>query len=203
MRAGRPAGQPNAFDMEQKLLAETEPDGIISAQEQLPDAALIDIHGESTTLSAVLDGRRTVLVFYRGVWCPFCNIALNAYQSELLPALIERGVSLVAVSPQNPDNSLTMHEKNHLTFTVVSDLDNALAAAAGILTAPSDEARAAQLEHGLDLTAINANGTTTLPMPTTTILDPDRTVLWIDVHPDYSTRSEPASILAALDTLER
>ena len=202
MRAGQPAGPPSAFDREQQHLAELEPDGIIAIGERLPDTELVDVHGKSTTLTTAIDGRRTVLVFYRGVWCPFCNIALNAYQVELLPALTDRGIGLIAVSPQKPDGSLTMQEKNDLSFTVVSDPNNALAAAAGILTAPSDAARAAQLEHGLDLTAVNADGTTTLPMPTTAILDPDGTVRWIDVHPDYTTRSEPADILAALNTLD-
>ena len=202
VRASQPAGPPSAFDREQQQLAELEPDGIIAIGERLPDAELVDVHGQSTTLTTAIGGRRTVLVFYRGAWCPFCNIALNAYQTELLSALTDRGIGLMAVSPQKPDGSLTMQEKNDLSFTVVSDPNNALAAAAGILTAPSDAARAAQLEHGFDLTAVNADGTTTLPMPSTAILDPDGAVRWIDVHPDYTTRSEPADILAALDTLE-
>jgi len=202
MRAGQPAGPPSAFDREQQQLAQLTPAGVIAIGERLPDAELLDVHGNSTTLWTALDSRRTVLVFYRGVWCPFCNIALHAYQTDLLPALLERGIGLVAVSPQKPDGSLSIQEKHALTFSVVSDPHNTLAAAAGILTAPSDEARAAQLELGLDLTTANADGTTTLPMPTTAILDPDATVRWIDVHPDYATRTEPLEILAALDALD-
>jgi hypothetical protein len=76
-----------------------------------------------------------------------------------------------------------------------------VANAVGILTAPSDEARAAQLELGLDLTVVNADGTTGLPMPTTIILDADHVVRWRDVHPDYTTRSELVQILAALDAV--
>lgn len=201
MRSSQPAGPPSAFDREQQQLAELEPGGVIALGAQLPDAELLDVHGAATTLLRTLGGRRAVVIFYRGAWCPFCNMALSAYQTGLLPALIERGVGLVAVSPQKPDGSLTMQEKNELSFTVVSDRRNELATAAGILTAPSEEARAKQLELGLDLTAINADGTTTLPMPTTAILEPDGTVRWIDVHPDYATRSEPVEILAALDTL--
>jgi peroxiredoxin len=200
-RSSQPAAPPSAFDLEQQQLAGHAVDGVIAAGVSFPDAELLDVHGSVTTLLAVLDGRRTVLVFYRGAWCPFCNIALRAYQDELLPALLDRGIKLLAVSPQKPDGSLTMQQKNELTFTVVSDSGNMLAAAAGILTGPSEEARAQQLELGLDLTAVNADGTTTLPMPTTLIVDADGTVRWIDVHPDYSTRTEPADILAALDAL--
>jgi peroxiredoxin len=124
---------------------------------------------------------------------------LNTYQAELVHELADRDVALVAISPQAPDGSLSMQEKNELTFAVLSDPANQVAKAVGILTAPSAEARAAQLKLGLDLTAVNADGTTELPMPTTVIVDPLRAVRWIEVHPDYSTRSEPAEILVALD----
>ena len=144
-----------------------------------------------------------MVVFYRGVWCPYCNIALSTYQSELHPDLEARGVRLVAVSPQTPDGSLSMQQKNELAFTVVSDPGNRIAGQLGILTGPSEEARAAQLQLGLDLTKVNADGTVTLPMPTVAVLDADRTLRWIDVHPDYSSRTEPGQVLGALDQLGR
>ena len=173
--------------------------GVMEVGATLPDAELLDPHGATTSLYAALGSRLSVLVFYRGAWCPYCNIALNAYQAELVPELAGRGVGLVAISPQTPDGSLSTVEKNELTFSVLSDPGNQVAKAAGILTAPSDEARAAQLQLGLDLTAVNADGTTGLPMPTTIIVDAERVVRWIDVHPDYTTRSEPGEILTALD----
>jgi peroxiredoxin len=191
----------SAFAREQTMMASYTPEGIIAVGEILPDVALLDPHGAPTTLGAALGGRRGVVVFYRGAWCPYCNIALNAYQSDLVGELENRGVGLTAVSPQTPDGSLSMQEKNDLAFAVLSDPGSALAGSVGIVTAPSAEARAAQLELGLDLEAVNVDGTTAIPMPTTIILDPDRTVRWIDVHPDYSTRSEPAEVLAALDAL--
>ena len=105
--------------------------------------------------------------------------------------LTGRGIALVAVSPQKPDGSLTMQQRNGLAFTVVSDPGNVIAGRLGILTRPSQEARGAQLELGLDLAEVNADGTDTLPMPATVILDAAHTVRWIDVHPDYTTRTEP------------
>ena len=142
--------------------------------------------GTPTTLYAAAGGGTSVLVFYRGAWCPYCNIALSAYQAQLLPQLTERGIPLVAVSPQKPDGSLSMQQKNDLDFAVVSDPGNAIAGCLGILTGPSEEARAAQLQLGLDLAGVNADGTVTLPMPATVILDASHAVRWIDVHPDYS-----------------
>ena len=155
----------------------------------------------ATILYEALGDQVVVLVFYRGGWCPYCNITLNTYQAELVPELGRRGVALVAISPQAPDGTLSTQEKNDLTFTVLSDPGNQVANAVGIVTAPSDEVRVAQLELGLDLAVVNADGTTGLPMPTTIILDADHVVRWRDVHPDYTTRSELAQILAALDAV--
>ena len=135
-----------AFTREQAdLAARGRPAGVIEVGATLPDAELLDPHGATTSLYAALGGRLSVLVFYRGAWCPYCNIALNTYQRELVPELAGRGVGLVAISPQTPDGSLSTLEKNELTFSVLSDPGNQVAKVAGILTAPSDEARAAQL----------------------------------------------------------
>ncbi len=189
-----------AFTREQAdLAARGRPAGVIEVGAMLPDAELLDPHGASTSLYGALGDRMSVLVFYRGAWCPYCNIALNTYQRELVPELAGRGMGLVAISPQIPDGSLTIVEKNELTFRVLSDPGNQVAKVVGILTAPSEEARAAQLQLGLDLTDVNADGTTGLPVPTTIIVDANRVVRWVDVHPDYTTRSEPGEILAALD----
>ena len=94
-----------------------------------------------------------------------------------------------------------MQQKHSLAFAVVSDPGNTIAGRLDILTRPSGEARAAQLHLGLDLTDVNADGTVTLPMPATAILDASRAVRWIDVHPDYSTRTEPRQIIDALNHL--
>ena len=190
-----------AFAREQAdLAAQGTPAGVIEVGATLPDADLLDPHGAATSLYDAL-GRLTVVVFYRGAWCPYCNITLSTYQAELVPEVARRNVGLVAISPQVPDGSLSIQEKHDLTFAVLSDPGNQLAKAAGILTAPSDEVRAAQVQLGLDLTDINADGTTGLPMPATLIVDADHAVRWVDVHPDYATRSEPEQILAALDAL--
>lgn len=190
----------SAFAQEQaELAANGMPEGVIQVGAPLPDADLLDPNGTSMSLYEALGDGVAVLVFYRGAWCPYCNVALKTYQGELVPELTHRGVRLIAVSPQKPDGSLSMQEKNELTFTVLSDPGNQIAKAVGIVSAPSAEGRAAQLQLGLDLTEVNADGTIEIPMPTTIIVDADRKVRWIDVHPDYSTRSEPDQILAALD----
>jgi peroxiredoxin len=138
------------------------------------------------------------VVFYRGAWCPYCNVALRTYQRELAAELDERGVVMIAVSPQKPDGSLSIVEANALTYTVLSDPGNRIGRALGIVTRSDDEVLRAQVSLGVDLTEVNADGTQDIVMPTVALVD-DRGVLrWIDVHPDYTTRTEPARILAAL-----
>ena len=138
----------------------------------LPDAELQDVHASVTSLGRVLGAGPAIMVLYHGVWCPYCHLALSTYQSALLPTLAERAIQLIAISPQTPDNSLSMHEKRSMAFRVLSDPGNTLARHLGVL-----------------------------PMPTTLAVDANRVVRWIDIHPDYSNRTEPGAILAALDDL--
>jgi len=195
-----PAAPPNAYLLEQAALrVDGLPPGVLATGSVLPDAPLLDAAGRATGLYAAVGQRPAVLVLYRGAWCPYCNIALRAYQASLAAELAVRDVALVAVSPQRPDGSLTTAQKDGLTFAVLSDPGNTVGRALGVLTTPSADALRAQLSSGLDLTAVNADGTPELPMPTAVVLNADRTVEWIDVHPDYTTRSEPADILAAVD----
>ena len=93
---------------------------------------------------------------------------------------------------------MSTKESKELTFPVLSDPGNQIAAQLGILTAPSDGARAAQLQLGLDLTQVNADQTTALPMPAVVVADADGVIQWIDVHPDYTTMAEPGQVLRAV-----
>jgi peroxiredoxin len=194
-----PAEVAEAFAAEQRALAAAgEPSGVAQPGTRLPDGELLDVAGQPVTLAETLSGKPAVIVFYRGGWCPYCNIALRTYQAQLVPALAERGIGLVAISPQAPDGSLSTKESKELTFTVLSDPGNQIAGQLGILTAPSDGTRAAQVQLGLDLTQVNADGTTGLPMPTVVIADADGVIRWIDVHLDYTTRAEPGQVLQAV-----
>ncbi|MGI8714884.1 MAG: peroxiredoxin-like family protein [Solirubrobacteraceae bacterium] len=166
----------------------------------MPDGDLLDAHGQPTTLVRTRQGAPAVVVFYRGAWCPFCNLTLRTYQQQLADELTAEGVVMVAISPQKPDGSLTMQENHQLTYPVLSDPGNQIAGALGILTAPRDETRVAQAKLGLDVTSVNADGSTAMPMPTVALVDAGGTLRWIDVHPNYTTRTEPQAILAAVHT---
>ena len=194
-----PAEVAAAFAAEQRELAAAElPAGTAQPGDRMPDGELLDATGQPTTLAQTLGARPAVIFFYRGGWCPYCNITLRAYQAQLVPALAERGIPLVAISPQTPDGSLSTKETKELTFTVLSDPGNQIAGQLGIITAPTEGARAAQLQLGLDLTQVNADGTTGLPMPTVIIADTAGVIRWIDVHRDYTTSTELDQILQAI-----
>lgn len=178
------------------------PEGVRAPGAQMPDGTLLDGHGNPTTLARARRGRPAVVVFYRGAWCPYCNVALRAYQAQLLPALTERGVAMIALSPQHPDGSLMMLEINALTYTVLSDPGNQIAAQLGILNPPrGDAGRRTTQALGINIASVNCDGTDTLPMPTTVLVDADGTIRGIDVHPDYSMRTEAPEILAGVRSL--
>jgi peroxiredoxin len=188
-------------DEQADLNAAGTPAGAIAVGATLPDATLLDIDGGSVTLFETIGDAAAVLVFYRGAWCPYCNIALKHYQEALLPALTERGIRLVAISPQTPEGSTAITANGSLDFPVLSDPSNTLVRTLGILTEPSAAARAAHTDLGFDVADSNADATGDIPFPTVLIVDADRIVRFADVHVDYTTRTEVPTILAAADAL--
>ena len=161
----------------------------------------MSIDGSPLQLSAALDGKPAVLVFYRGAWCPYCNITLKTYQRELLPELVQRGIGLVAISPQTPEGSEQAATNGELEFTVLSDPGNTLVRQLGIRTEPTSDARSAHTQLGFDVADSNADATGDIPFPTVLVIDADRVVRFADVHVDYTTRTEVADILAAVEGL--
>jgi peroxiredoxin len=185
----------------QDLLEEGVPSDVVSVGETLTPFTLSDASGSPVSLDQLLETGPTVIVFYRGGWCPYCNLALRTYQRELVPELPTFGARLVAISPQTPDQSLTTVEKAELDFTVLSDPGSRVARSIGIAYQSADDVLEAQHKLGLDLAAVNAEESTQLPRPTVLIVDQKRVVRFVDVQPDYTARTEVADILASLADL--
>ena len=186
-------------DEQQGWREQGEPSGIIAVGDRLADFTLPHATGSPVTLTELVAEGPAVIVFYRGGWCPYCNIALRAYQTELLPQLGRYGARLVAISPQSPDKSLSTAERAELSFTVLSDAGASIARQVGIAFQPAEEVLAAQRTLGLDLKQVNDSDSPELPMPTVLIVDTDRTVRFADTHADYTSRTEVAEIIDALD----
>jgi len=183
------------------LAARGIPAGAVAVGDKLAPFALPDATGKVRTLDDLTAAGPVVIVFYRGGWCPYCNLTLRTYERDLLPRLTTHSARLVAISPENPDASLTTQEKLELTYTVLSDAGAELASALGITFHPSDEGLSAQRKLGIDIRTTRADGGTVLPMPTVLIVDRDQAVGFVEIHPDYTGRTEVSDILAALDTL--
>jgi peroxiredoxin len=194
-----PAAVVEAFDRSiQRLLDQGLPSDVVAPGDRLDSFTLTDATGTPVSLDQLLDTGPVVLVFYRGGWCPYCNVALRTYQADVVPQLAGFGARLVAISPQTPDQSLSTAEKAELEFTVLSDPGSRLAHTIGIAFEQAADVLDAQRRLGLDLALVNAEGSIQLPRPTVLVVDQTRTVRFADIQSDYTVRTEAADILNAL-----
>ena len=168
---------------------------------QAPDFTLPDARGNAVSLSHLLMQGPVVMTFYRGQWCPYCHLALRAYQ-QALPQLQAGGATLVAISPQTPHHSQALAEKLGLTFALLSDRGNQVARAYGLAFTIEEALRRAHLRVGADLPAFNGTDTWELPMAGSFLVDRSGTVRLAFVDPDFTRRLDPSVILARLKELK-
>jgi len=135
-----------------------------------------------------------VISFYRGGWCPYCNLELNALQA-ILPELKALNTNLIAITPETPDNSLTTKEKNKINFPVLSDLNNEYAKSLGLVFKMPNDLIEVYKQFNLNIEQHNGNDNYELPMPATYVLDKNRKVIYSFVSEDYTERAEPSFIL--------
>jgi peroxiredoxin len=170
----------------------------LSMGDKAPDFTLPDPLGRPVSLQARLATGPVVLVFYRGEWCPFCNVHLRALQ-RVLPEIKARSASVLAISPQAPDHALSITEKAGLAFEVLSDLDQEVIKAYKLqFTAPDDLQDLIINVFRTDLRDHTADGSWRLPVPATFVVDRAGVVRDAHVSADFRTRMEPAAIVAAL-----
>jgi peroxiredoxin len=167
------------------------------AGDQFPAAALPRGDGQFVGLAEVTNRGPAIVTFYRGGWCPYCNLELRAFQ-KLLPDIQGLGATLVAVSPETPDNAIATAEKNGVAFTVLSDAKGALAQALGIQFELAPAIKALYQKFGHDLAARNDDARWALPMPATYVVEKGGRIAAAFVDPDYRRRMEPTEALDAL-----
>jgi peroxiredoxin len=158
---------------------------------------LVDPHGKPLDLRVLIEQQNTIITFYRGGWCPYCNLELRAYQ-EMLEKIHQAGGTLVAVSPELPDHTLTTTEKNDLHYAVASDVGGVLARALGIRFTLSDSVRPFYEKAGHALPERNGDGVWALPMPATFVVERGGRIAASFIEPDYRKRMEPLEALNAL-----
>ena len=168
----------------------------------VPDFILPDVHGLPMRLRVMLDEGPVVIVFYRGGWCPYCNIHLRGFQRRLRE-FHELGARVVAISPQLPDNSLSTREKDELAFPVLSDVGNKVARQFGIVFKLGDELVKLYRQFGHALEDFNgADGGRELPVPATFLIDGNGIIRLAHVDVDYTRRLDPDEVVKALKTLK-
>jgi peroxiredoxin len=176
-------------------------DQALKAEASAPDFSLPAVSGEALKLSDLLGQRPVVLAFYRGEWCPYCNLQLRAYQ-QALPHIKELGARLVAVSPQTPDHSLSFTEKLELAFPVLTDKGNAVARRYGLVYHVSNNLRAIYERLGIDLQEYDGDDSWELPISATYVIDQQGVIRLAFVDADFTHRLEPSTVLETLRDLK-
>ena len=167
--------------------------------DKAPDFELPGASGKPVKLSSLLKDGPAVVTWYRGGWCPFCNIALRGFQKSL-PEIKAEGAALVAISPMTPDNSLTIAEKDGLGFEVLSDKGNKAARAFGV--AYKLPTVTTELMKGrVDLEKFNGDDSKELPLGATYVIDRAGVIRYAFVDADFRKRAEPSEVVAALKKL--
>lgn len=186
-------------------IAKVKASGVLGTMKNVGDQApgfrLPDASGVPVSLEQLLADGPVIVVFYRGAWCPYCNLTLAAWQDRL-EEVRSLGGQVVAISPQMPDFSLSAKEKSKLAFPVLSDVGNEVADAFGVTTKVTPEIL--NLWEGrIDLEKHNGDDSAELPLPATYLIDRDGTIRYAHAHEDYRVRAEPAAVIAALEKLKK
>ncbi|GMR01107.1 MAG: peroxiredoxin-like family protein [Gammaproteobacteria bacterium] len=168
--------------------------------DKFPDFTLPDANNESRSLQDFLADGPLVISFYRGAWCPYCNLEINALQKHL-PEITAAGGQLVAISPQVPDKSADQVSRSQLTFEVLSDAGNKLAKECGLVFTLPESLRPIYEAWQIDIPGHNADSSFELPIPATYIIDTNGDIRYAHVDMDYTKRLEPDIIIEQLKLL--
>ena len=180
-----------------ELIASGAAGKALKAGDILPAFTLSDPDGNPVSSADLLAQGPLVISFYRGVWCPYCNMELQALQ-EALPQFEALGARLVAISPQSPVNSRKSVRQNNLSYPILSDPMNDVAAAFGLRFQMPDYLVDLYKMLKNDLPSFNGDPSWTLPMPARYVVGQDGIILYAEVNPDYTRRPEPEDMLPAL-----
>lgn len=169
--------------------------------DKAPNFTLPDAAGNSVSLDEQLKQGPVILTFYRGNWCPYCNMELRAYQ-EIIGEIHGAGAELLAISPQTPDHSMSAQEKHDLEYKVLSDVGNKVADDFNLVYRLPDYLIDIYKGNKLDVDQYNGDAEWTLPVSATYIIASDGTIAYEYTKADYKDRVEPSEVLAELKKLK-
>ena len=183
-----------------KELARKIPSPGLNVGDIAPDFTLKNAFGKKVKLSNVLKKGPVILSFYRGAWCPFCNLQLHTLHKSM-PSFKKYSAQLVFVTPQTPDKSKGQLEKSKYSFEVLSDLDSKVMKDYKLFYKLDNELVKVYKKNGLDVESFNGKGRTVLPIPGTFVIDRKSIIRAAYADTDYKKRMEPQAILEALQRL--
>ena len=169
----------------------------IKLNEIIPSFSLPNAKNEIINSKKILKRGKMIVAFYRGSWCPYCNLELKTLQDNLTK-INDKKASLVAISPQSPDNSLTIIEKHNLTFEVLTDKDNTFAKQLGIAFELQDFVLPFYNALGIDLTNFNKNNDNSLPIPAVFVVDENGKIIYKFADANYMNRVDIDELLKTL-----
>ncbi|MGH7739014.1 MAG: peroxiredoxin-like family protein [bacterium] len=162
----------------------------------VPDGIVTTLEGKQVHLKSLMDQKLTILIFYRGGWCPFCNLQMGQLV-KLEPDLAKLGFQVLAVSPDQPNRLKESLDKHHINYTLLSDSHLTLAREFGLAYHVNAETLARMKEHGVDLEAATGNSLHLLPVPAAYVVDRKGIVRFLYFNPDIKVRVDPGKLLKA------
>jgi len=196
---------PEAVAIMRRATAELIESGLaeqaLKVADRAPAFTLPDADGNPVRSADLLARGPLVVTFYRGVWCPYCNLDLRAIEA-VADDIRAAGASLVAISPQTPANSRKAQHDNNLSFPILSDHGGALAFAFGLRFTLPEDLRSLYKQFGNDLAVVNGEASWTLPMPARYVIRTDGVIAYAEVNPDYTRRPDPRELLPVLRRIE-
>ncbi|QMS92383.1 AhpC/TSA family protein [Nostoc edaphicum CCNP1411] len=172
-------------------------DQILKVGDIIPNFILPNAFGQLVEIEKLLASGAVVISFFRGSWCPFCNLELAGLQ-QALPAIQTLGASLIAISPQTTRHTISTVEKHELTYEVLSDRSNHIARQFGIVFQIPESLRPILNEKGHVLPRYNGDESFELPIPATFVVAQDGKIIYAFVDADYTKRLDPIEIVSIL-----
>ncbi|UOB72413.1 peroxiredoxin-like family protein [Pseudoalteromonas sp. APM04] len=182
----------------EELIAQHIRNNALQVGDKIENFILPNHLGKNIELADLLDKGPVVVSFYRGAWCPYCNLELKAL-NDFLPQFKTKSAQLVAISPQLPDQTLTTAQKNELEFDVLSDIGNKVAQQFGLLFTLDKRIQELYTGFGIDFEHTYGDKTYQLPLPATYVINQEGVITYAFLNEDYTLRAEPSDVMTALD----
>lgn len=183
------------------LIASGTEEKALKIGDTAPTFSLPNPTGELVSSAELLAKGPLVVSFYRGVWCPYCNLDLQALE-EARKAIEARGATLVAISQQTAANSRKSQRENNVEFAILGDKGGVVAEKFGVRWTLPDYLQVIHKKVGADITVFNDENSWTLPMPARFVISQNGIIEYAEVNADYTQRPEPSEVFSVLDRLQ-